>query len=54
MDIGMTRQEITAALHETVRRNGMTEDVHLRLITVAHHPNLPASVPPSQAFQAPV
>jgi branched-chain amino acid aminotransferase len=32
LEIGMTRQEITAALHETARRNGMTTDVHVRLM----------------------
>ena len=32
LDIGMTSEEITAALRETVRRNGMHTGVHVRLM----------------------
>lgn len=46
IDPGMTREELTAALHETVERNGMTDDVHVRLMisrglksTPSQHPS---------------
>ena len=46
IDIGMTRQELTDALHSTVRRNDMTDDVHVRLMvsrglksTPSQHPS---------------
>lgn len=46
MDLGMTRDEITAALRETVDRNGMTDNVHVRLMisrgtksTPSQHPS---------------
>ena len=45
LDIGMTRQEVTAALHETVRRNGMTEDVHLRLMVTRGDKKTPSQDP---------
>lgn len=32
MDIGMTREELTAALHQTVDANGMRDGVHARLM----------------------
>jgi branched-chain amino acid aminotransferase len=32
LDIGKTREEITDILHETVQRNDMTTDVHVRLM----------------------
>jgi branched-chain amino acid aminotransferase len=32
LDIGKSREEITEILHETVRRNDMTTDVHVRLM----------------------
>src|SRR3712207_6576885 len=31
LDIGMTREELTRALRETVEKNAMTSGVHLRL-----------------------
>ncbi len=47
LDLGMSRGDITAALHETVRRNAMTTDVHVRLmatrgdkVTPSQHPDL--------------
>lgn len=46
MDIGMTRDDVIDALDETVRRNGMTDDVHVRLMisrgtksTPSQHPS---------------
>ncbi len=45
--IGLTREELTARLQETVDRNGMTDGVHVRLMvtrgvkkTPAQHPDL--------------
>lgn len=32
MDIGMTRQELIGALHQTVQANGMEDNVHVRLM----------------------
>ena len=32
LDIGMTRAELTAALHDTLRANGMEDGVHIRLM----------------------
>ena len=47
LDIGMTRAQLTDVLRETVERNGMTTDVHVRLMvtrgvkcTPAQHPDL--------------
>jgi branched-chain amino acid aminotransferase len=47
LDIGMTRSQITDVLRETVERNGMVTDVHVRLMvtrgvkrTPAQHPDL--------------
>jgi branched-chain amino acid aminotransferase len=45
LDIGMTRQEVTAALHETVRRNGMTDDVHVRLMVTRGDKKTPSQDP---------
>jgi len=45
LEIGMTRQEITAALHETVRRNGMTNDVHVRLMVTRGDKKTPSQDP---------
>jgi len=45
LEIGMTRQEITAALHETVRRNGMTDGVHLRLMVTRGNKKTPSQDP---------
>src|SRR3954453_7014828 len=32
LDIGMTREELTAALYETIRGNQMSDGVHIRLM----------------------
>ena len=32
LDIGLTRDELTARLFETLRANGMTDGVHIRLM----------------------
>ncbi len=32
LDIGMTRQQLTGALYQTAAKNGMTDDVHVRLM----------------------
>jgi branched-chain amino acid aminotransferase len=45
IEIGMTRQEITAALHETMRRNGMTTDVHVRLMVTRGDKKTPSQDP---------
>ena len=45
LEIGMTRQEITAALHETARRNGMTSDVHVRLMVTRGDKKTPSQDP---------
>ena len=45
LEIGMTREEVTAALHETVRRNGMTEDVHVRLMVTRGDKKTPSQDP---------
>ena len=45
LEIGMTRQEITAALHETARRNGMTTNVHVRLMVTRGDKKTPSQDP---------
>jgi branched-chain amino acid aminotransferase len=45
LEIGMTRREITAALEETVRRNGMTDGVHLRLMVTRGDKKTPSQDP---------
>ena len=45
LEIGMTRQEITAALHETARRNGMKTDVHVRLMVTRGDKKTPSQDP---------
>jgi branched-chain amino acid aminotransferase len=45
IEIGMTRQEITGALHETARRNGMTTDVHVRLMVTRGDKKTPSQDP---------
>src|SRR4028119_1408451 len=45
LEIGMTRQEITAALHETARRNGMTTDIHVRLMVTRGDKKTPSQGP---------
>jgi branched-chain amino acid aminotransferase len=46
LDIGMTRDDVTAVLYETIERNGMRDGVHVRLmvtrgdkITPSQHPS---------------
>ncbi len=52
IDIGMTRDQVAAALDETVQRNGMVDDAHARLmvtrgdkVTPSQHPDLVARGP---------
>ncbi len=45
LDIGKTREDITAALHETVRVNGMTTDIHLRLMVTRGDKKTPSQDP---------
>lgn len=45
IDLGMTRGEITDVLHETVRRNGMTDDVHVRLMVSRGTKSTPSQHP---------
>jgi branched-chain amino acid aminotransferase len=45
LNIGMTRQEVTGALRETVRRNGMTDDVHVRLMVTRGDKKTPSQDP---------
>lgn len=45
IEIGLTRGEITAALRETIRRNGMTENVHVRLMVTRGDKKTPSQDP---------
>jgi branched-chain amino acid aminotransferase len=47
LDIGMTREEITESLHETVRRNGMegSSGVHVRLMVTRGDKKTPSQDP---------
>ncbi len=45
LQIGMTREEITAALRETARRNGMTDGVHVRLMVTRGDKKTPSQDP---------
>ena len=47
LDIGMTREEITGALRETVRRNGMegSSGVHVRLMVTRGDKKTPSQDP---------
>ena len=45
LEIGMTREELVGALWETVRRNGMTTDVHLRLMVTRGDKKTPSQDP---------
>ena len=45
LDVGMTREEITEALHETVRRNGMQTGVHVRLMVTRGDKKTPSQDP---------
>ncbi|MBA3794807.1 MAG: aminotransferase class IV, partial [Rubrobacter sp.] len=45
IEIGLTREEITAALRETAQRNGMTEGVHVRLMVTRGDKKTPSQDP---------
>ncbi len=47
LDVGMTRAELTDALHETIRRNGMagSEGVHVRLMVTRGDKKTPSQDP---------
>ena len=45
LDIGMTRDEIAAALQSTVDRNGMTTDVHVRMMITRGNKKTPSQHP---------
>ncbi len=47
LDVGMTRAELTEALHETIRRNGMegSEGVHVRLMVTRGDKKTPSQDP---------
>ena len=43
--VGMTREEVSRALRETVERNGMTTDVHIRLMVTRGDKKTPSQDP---------
>jgi branched-chain amino acid aminotransferase len=45
LDVGMTREELTGALYETVRRNGMESGVHVRLMVTRGDKKTPSQDP---------
>jgi branched-chain amino acid aminotransferase len=45
LDVGYTRDELTAILTETVRRNGMHTDVHVRLMVTRGNKRTPSQDP---------
>lgn len=45
LDIGMTREEITSALRATIAKNGMTTDVHIRLMVTRGEKKTPSQDP---------
>ena len=45
LDVGMTREELAAALRETVDKNGMQTDVHLRLMVTRGDKKTPSQDP---------
>lgn len=45
LDIGMMREEIAQALRETIERNGMTTDVHVRLMVTRGDKKTPSQDP---------
>lgn len=45
LDIGMTREEVVSALRETIDRNGMTTDVHIRLMVTRGDKKTPSQDP---------
>ena len=42
MDIGMTREELTAALYKTVEANGMDDNVHTRMMITRGNKKTPS------------
>jgi branched-chain amino acid aminotransferase len=52
LDIGMTREELTEALYQTVRMNGMMDYVHVRLMVTRGNKTTP-SQDPRLAISAP-
>ncbi len=45
LDIGMTRDEVSAALYETLGRNAMVDDVHVRLMITRGDKKTPSQHP---------
>lgn len=45
LDVGLTRQEITDALQDTIEKNGMTTDVHIRLMVTRGDKKTPSQDP---------
>ena len=45
LEIGKTREELTQALYDTVRRNGMTTGVHVRLMVTRGNKKTPSQDP---------
>ncbi len=45
LDIGMTREEVARALRETIERNGMITDVHVRLMVTRGDKKTPSQDP---------
>jgi branched-chain amino acid aminotransferase len=45
LDISMTREELTGALYQTVDKNGMTDDVHVRLMVTRGNKKTPSQDP---------
>jgi branched-chain amino acid aminotransferase len=52
LDIGITREELTGALYQTVGKNGMTDEVHVRLMVTWGNKKTP-SQDPRLAMSAP-
>lgn len=48
LNVGMSREELAQALRETVRRNGMTTGVHLRLMVTRGDKKTPRRTPGSR------
>lgn len=50
LDIGKTREEMAAALYDTVRANGMTDDAHVRLMVTRGRKRSPFQDPRLSVF----
>lgn len=50
LDIGMSREALTRALHETLRANDMTEDAHIRLMVTRGRKQAPFQDPRLSVF----